>query len=296
MKQTKSIFVSIIGKPNVGKSSLLNFFLGQKISIVSSKPQTTRTKIKGIVTEDNIQIVFFDTPGVHKSKNKLDNNMYSKIKESIVDVDLNLLVVDSYSKLNENEYNLIKSLKNKNVILVINKIDKLKNKNEVLLKIDEYKDLLNFIAIVPISVNNGQGINVLKDEIKKLAYDSPHFFDRYDLTDQTEKFIISEIIREKILIYTHNEIPHGVFVEIESMKKRKDCELFDINSVIYCEKSTHKSIIIGKNGNMLKRIASSARIDCENLISSKINLKCFVKVKEDWRNISRFVNNESIFY
>lgn len=296
MKETKTIFVSIIGKPNVGKSSLLNFFLGQKISIVTSKPQTTRTKIKGIVTEDNIQIVFFDTPGVHKSKNKLDDNMTNKIKESIVDVDLNLLVVDCYSKLNDNEYNLIKSLKNKNVILVINKIDKLKNRNEVLLKIDEYKDLFDFKSIVPISVNNGQGIDILKDEIKKLAYDSPHFFDRDDLTDQTEKFIISEIIREKILIYTHDEIPHGVFVEIESMKKRTDSEIFDINSIIYCERSTHKGIIIGKNGEMLKRIASSARVDCENLISSKINLKCFVKIKEDWRNISHFVNNEYINY
>jgi len=286
--------VSILGRPNVGKSSLLNLFLGEKIAIVTHRPQTTRTKITGILTTDETQIVFFDTPGLHKAKNKLSNHMVNKIKESVSDVDLNLFVVDITSKsINESEMDLINSFQRSkmDVILVINKIDKCKDKKEVLKCVEKYKNLYDFKDIVPLSVVAKDGTNLLLNLIKGMAIEGPHFFSSDEITNQPEKVIVSEIIREKILINMFDEIPHGIAVEIETMRTREDSDMLDISCVIYCEKKSHKGMVIGKNGTMLKKIATQSRMDCEKFLSQKINLQCWVKIKEDWRNKEIFIKN-----
>lgn len=291
---TKSIFVSIVGRANVGKSSLLNLFLGEKIAIVTNRPQTTRTKITGILTSNDTQIVFFDTPGVHKAKTKLSTHMVNKIKESVSDVDLNLFVVDITKKfINSSELKLIESFKqsNTNVILVINKIDLCKDKKKILEFVNKYKELYSFLEIVPLSVKNEDGTEILLNIIKNLAVEGPHFFASDEITDQPEKVIISEIIREKILTNMYDEIPHGIAVEIEQMKSRPNGKMVDISCVIYCEKKTHKGMIIGKNGTMLKKIATLSRFSCEKFLHQKVNLKCWVKVKDDWRNKEIFIKN-----
>ncbi|MGL5972143.1 MAG: GTPase Era [Oscillospiraceae bacterium] len=293
MVNTRAIFVSIVGKPNVGKSSLLNEFMGEKIAIVTKKPQTTRTKITGILTEEEIQIVFFDTPGIHKPKSKLSNHMVNKIKESVLDVDLNLFVVEFGSNISEAEINLIDSFKkNKNnVILVVNKIDMSKNNVEVSEFTDKYKKLLDFADVISISVKNKDGLTDLLNLIKRKSIESPHFFPSDELTDQPEKVIVAELIREKLLINMFDEIPHGIAIEVEKMRKRENSDIMDIDCIIYCDKKSHKGMVIGKNGLMLKKIATQSRIDAENFLNSKINLKCWVKVKEDWRNKESFIKN-----
>ncbi len=291
MEQTKSAFVAIVGKANVGKSSLLNLLLGEKIAIVSSKPQTTRTKIMGVWTEGALQLVFLDTPGFHRPKTKLSEHMNRAVTSSIGDVDLVIFVVEPKGKPNEEELTLIETFRKKKlpVILVINKID-LIEKEELLLRIRELADDYDYLAVVPVSVLEQKGIEELKKVLKEAAPEGPHYFPDDTLTDQPERTIVSEILREKILRNMRDEIPHGTAVSIEKMKEREN-GMLDIEAVIYCEKESHKGMIIGKGGTMLKKIASEARADMEAFLDTKINLKCWVKVKDDWRNNETMIKN-----
>lgn len=289
----KSAFVTIIGRPNVGKSSLLNHILKTKIAAVSNKPQTTRTRITGIYTKDEYQLVFIDTPGMHTPRTELGKYMVKSINESVQGGDVCILVVEATEKPGKTDLQLIKKLKNSNIpaILAINKIDVLKDKNELLSLILEYSKLYNFDSIIPISATNGTAINELIDELKKFAIEGGHFFDDDALTDQPEKVIAAEIIREKILRFTDKEIPHGTAVIIESMKQREDKNIIDIDAYIYCEKNSHKGILIGKKGAMLKKISTYAREDMEKFFDCKINLQTWIKVKEDWRNKQVLLTN-----
>lgn len=289
----KSAFVAIVGVPNVGKSSILNSLLGQKISIVSAKPQTTRTRIMGILTDSDIQLVFIDTPGVHTPRTQLGHYMDKSIKSSISSVDCCLLVVEAGKSLNPAELNLLKKLKKLDlpVILAINKIDLLGDKSVLMQQITHISEFLEFTAVVPISVRNGDGMHILVDELKKLANCDGHFFQEDELTDQPERVIVAEIIREKILHLVDKEIPHGVAVVVEKMRDRNDGNLMDIDVIIYCEKKSHKGILIGKNGYMLKKIGSLARADIENFFDTKVNLQIWIKVKEDWRNKNGLLKN-----
>lgn len=284
--QSSTAFIAIIGKPNVGKSSLLNRILGQKIAIVSSKPQTTRTRIMGVYTHDNLQLVFLDTPGMHKPRTRLGDYMVKTVSDSISGVDACIFVAEPQGELTESELSLIRDLKKQEMpcILAINKIDTLSNKDILLSRIAYLTSLYNFDAVIPISALNGDGVNELIDELKKYAQPSPHFFDDDALTDMPEKAIVSEIIREKFLQLLDKEIPHGMAVSVESMRERENSDITDIDVIIYCEKQSHKGIIIGKGGAMLKKAASLARNDIENFLQCRVNLQCWVKVKEDWRN------------
>ncbi len=290
---TKTAFIAIVGKPNVGKSSILNKVLGQKIAIVSEKPQTTRTRIMGVLTRGEVQLVFTDTPGFHKPKTKLGEKMVKAVSDSISGVDACLFVVESTGKLTENEIELLEKIKKSKmpVILAINKIDMVSDKQELFTKIAELSALHDFEAVVPVSAVKNDGIDILIDEMEKLAFPSEHYFPEDTLTDQPERVLVSEIIREKMLRLLDKEIPHGVAVSIEKMRERSDRELIDIDAVIYCEKESHKGIIIGKNGSTLKRISTYARHDTEKFFSCQVNLKCWVKVKEDWRNREGLIHN-----
>ena len=288
----KSAFVTIVGRANAGKSSLLNAIIGEKIAMVSDKPQTTRTKITGVLTKDEVQYVFMDTPGIHKAKTKLGEHMVKSIKESVTDVDIVIMVVDCSKKIGDNEYGLIESFKatNASVILVINKID-LINKDVLLGIINEYSKIYDFNAIIPISVLNSDGIINVLDEVTKYAVEGPHYFPDDMLTDQPEKVLAAEIIREKLLILLNEEVPHGIAVTIEEMKEREDKDILNITATIFCERDSHKGIVIGKNGAMLKKVGSLAREELENFFQIKVNLQCWVKVKKDWRNREGIIKN-----
>lgn len=292
-KKDKSAFVTIIGRPNVGKSSLLNRILGQKIAIVSSKPQTTRTRITGILTLDEYQFVFFDTPGMHKPRTQLGDYMIRSINESMSGGDVCVLVVEAKEKPGKTELLLIDKLKKSNTpcILAINKIDMLKEKEELLSSILDYSSLYDFDAVVPICATEGKGVSDLIDELKKHCVEGGHFFDEDALTDQPEKVIVSEIIREKILRLCDKEIPHSVAVVVEKMKQREDKDIIDIDATVFCEKDSHKGILIGKQGNMLKKISTFSRQDIERFFDCKVNLQVWVKVKEDWRNRRALLSN-----
>lgn len=284
--KTKNAFITIVGRPNVGKSSLLNKLVGEKIAAVSFKPQTTRTKITGVITKDDTQLIFIDTPGMHKAKNKLSEHMIKAIDESVSDIDIAMLVVDCTKEISSAEINLINSFKQCKAlaILVINKIDLLENKEHILKLISEYTKLYDFKAIIPVSVLNNEGINIIMDELEKNAVCGPHYFPDDMLTDQPEKVIAAEIIREKLLNLLSEEVPHGIAVVIEKMREREDKNILDIEAEIYCEKDSHKGIVIGKNGAMLKKVGKLAREELESFFEIKINLKCWVKVKQGWRN------------
>lgn len=292
---SKTAFVAIVGKANVGKSSILNRLIGSKIAIVSSKPQTTRTRIMGVLTtDDNIQLVFTDTPGFHKPKNKLGEKMVQAVSDSISGVDSCLFVVDaSEDKLNTAELELIKKFKAEKmtVVLAINKIDTVKEKTDLMRKIAEISSLYDFKAVVPVSAVNNDGMDELLDELKLLSVESVHFFPDDTLTDQPERVLVAEIIREKMLRLLEKEIPHGTAVGIERMRERDDGSIMDVEATIYCERESHKGIIIGKGGSMLKKISTFARQDIENFFDIKVNLKCWVKVKEDWRNREGLIHN-----
>lgn len=292
---SKTAFIAIVGKANVGKSSILNKLIGSKIAIVSSKPQTTRTRIMGVLTtEDNIQLVFTDTPGFHKPKNKLGEKMVQAVSDSISGVDSCLFVVDANDeKINTAELELIKKFKSEKmtVVLAINKIDMLKDKTELMKKLAELSDLYDFKAIVPVSAQSGDGLDALLDELKALSVESIHFFPDDTLTDQPERVLVAEIIREKMLRLLDKEIPHGTAVAIERMRERDDGSIMDVEATIYCERESHKGIIIGKGGQMLKKISTYARQDIENFFDIKVNLQCWVKVKEDWRNREGIIHN-----
>ena len=267
----KSAFVAIVGRPNVGKSSILNRLLGQKIAIVSSKPQTTRNRITGVLTDGEYQLVFFDTPGMHKPKNSLGKYMVRSVNESVGGVDCCMLVVEAGKEPTNTELALIEKFKSLEMpaILAINKIDMLKEKDALMKQILDYTKLYNFVAVVPVSAQDGSGMDELLDELKKQSSEGGHYFDDDTLTDQPERVIVAEIIREKILRLCDKEIPHGTAVVIEKMKTR-DNGILDIDATIFCERDTHKRIIIGKNGTMLKKISTFARQDIENFFDCKV--------------------------
>ncbi len=293
---TKSAFLTLIGRPNVGKSSLLNKIIGQKVAIVSNKPQTTRTKIIGILTNDETQLVFIDTPGFHKPHNLLGDSMIKAVNDGMNDVDGAILVIDAcpdfkldLDNLPPAELALVENVKLRKLkcVLAINKIDLLKNKEELFEIITAYSKLYDFAAVVPLSARNGDGVDILVSEINKFAKESPHYFASDDFTDQPEKVMVAEMIREKLLRCLSKEVPHGVAVELERFYEtdsKSGDPYLQVEAVIYCEKDSHKGIIIGKGGTMLKRIGTLARKDIENFFGIKVSLKLWVKVKEDWRN------------
>ncbi len=283
---TKSAFVAIVGKPNVGKSSILNALLGQKVAIVSPRPQTTRTRIMGVLTEDNIQLVFTDTPGMHKPKTRLGEFMVREINESVGGVDFCVLVVEEKGELTGAETALIEQLKEQRLpaVLVINKVDKLKEKSVLAERIAALSELYDFEAVVPVSALRREGLDELKAELVRLAEPGPFFFPEDTLTDQPERVIASEIIREAALKLLSDEVPHGIAVDIEKMREREKGDILDIDATVYCERDGHKGIIIGKQGAMLKKIGSNARLELERVFDIKVNLSLWVKVREDWRN------------
>ena len=288
----KSGFVSIVGRPNVGKSTLMNNVVGEKIAIMSDKPQTTRNTIQAVYTDEEAQVVFLDTPGIHKPKNKLGEFMVKSATDAFKNVDLVLFVVDESKKIGPGDRKIIDDLKNIKtpVVLVLNKIDQL-NEEELFDLMKMYNAEGVFEQIVPISALKGRNINELLKVIKSHLEEGPQYFPDYMITDQPERVLVSELIREKVLHYIHDEVPHGVAVEIERMKSRKDKEIVDISAVIYCERDSHKGIIIGKNGRKLKGIGKSAIADIELLLGSQANLQLWVKVKENWRNLQNYVSN-----
>lgn len=282
----KSAFIAIVGRPNVGKSSILNRILGQKITIVSSKPQTTRTRIMSVLTEGETQLVFIDTPGIHKPRTELGKYMVRSIDESVAGVDACLLVTEACRNITDTELKLMEKFEAMGVpaILAINKIDTVKDKSDLMLQIARYSEKYDFDAVVPVSAQTGSGIDQLKDELKKQAQEGGHLFDEDTITDQPERVLAAEMIREKMLRLLDKEIPHGTAVVIERMKTRDDKDIIDMDATIYCEKASHKGIIIGKGGSMLKKIGTYARQDMEAFFNCKVNLTMWVKVKEDWRN------------
>lgn len=290
---TKTAFTAIVGCPNVGKSSLLNKMLGTKIAIVSSKPQTTRTKIMGVFTTGDTQLVFTDTPGYHKPHNKLGEKMNQAVGDSIGGVDACLFVVEAKGKIKKGEFELMEKFKKLKVpvILAINKIDMLKDKEELLERIAEFSSLYDFEAVVPVCAQTGENVKDVLQELDKLAVESPHFFPDDTLTDQPERVLAAEIIREKILRLMDKEVPHGIAVSIEKMREREDKDILDIEAIIYCERESHKGMVIGKKGAMLKKISTYARQDLENFFGIKVNLQTWVKVKEDWRNREGLIHN-----
>ena len=291
--QQRTAFLAIVGRPNVGKSSLMNRLLGQKVAIVSDKPQTTRTRIMGVLTVENSQYVFIDTPGLHRPRNALGNQMVKAVGEGMKEVEGCLLVVEAGAEAGPAELELIQTFKKRKTpaVLVINKIDLLLKKEELLHTIVTYSGLHDFAAVVPVSAKTGDGFDELMQEIDTLTVPGQHMFEEDTLTDQPERVIAAELIREKLLRLLEREIPHGVAVSIEKFTDRPDGSVLDIDATIYCEKESHKGIIIGKGGAMLKRAASLARADMEDFFDCKVNLQCWVKVREGWRNRQGIIHN-----
>lgn len=291
----KSGYVAIVGRPNVGKSTLLNRLVGQKIAIISPKPQTTRNKILGIMHGDGFQAVFTDTPGFHKPKNRLGENMIKAVDESIGDADLAILVVEPTDEVSASEENIIKKIGKIPSVLVINKCDTTPRKN-LLSVIAKYNSLADFAAIVPVSARTGENVSELESVIKENLPKGPMYYPDDMVTDQSEKQIVSEIIREKMLYVLRQEIPHGAAVEIAKMKYdgSKDGGMYNISANIFCEKNSHKGIIIGAGGKTLKKIGTLARQECEKMLECKVYLELWVKVKEDWRNSENLIKELGI--
>ena len=289
--KTKTAMITIAGRPNVGKSTLTNYLVGEKIAIVSSKPQTTRNRICGIVTRGDTQFVFVDTPGYHRARTKLGDYMVNVARESIADVDATILVVEPVANIGPQEEGLIGKIRSSRcpVILAINKIDTVE-KEALLEVIAVYSQAMEFSAIIPICAKTGDGVELLLKECEKYAIESPFMFPDDVTTDQPERQVMAEIIREKILWNLDREIPHGTAVEITKFSER-DNGIIDIDATIYCEKASHKGIIIGKSGAMLKKISSQARTDCEKFMGTRVYLTTWVKVKENWRDSDFLVRN-----
>lgn len=299
MPEFKSGFVSLIGRTNVGKSTLLNLLVGEKVAAIANKVQTTRTAIKGIVNRENSQIIFIDTPGIHKPKTKLNKTMVETSFTSLTDCDLVLFLIEATSKdIGKGDRIILDKIKEakRKTILIINKID-LVEKESLLHLIDLYSKEYDFQAVIPISATDEKYKKVILDEIEKNLKEGPAYYDKEEYTDQTLRQLAEETIREKALKVLQDEVPHGIYVEVEKMKLRKNKqneEIYDIEATIYCLRNSHKGIIIGKNGEMLKRIGRMARIDMEQNFGTKVNLKTWVKVKEDWQENDLIVNKFKI--
>ena len=291
--QKKSGFVTLIGRPNVGKSTLMNHLIGQKIAITSDKPQTTRNRIQTVYTDERGQIIFLDTPGIHKAKNKLGEFMVNAAESTFKEVDLVLWLVEATTYIGQGERHIAQELKKSSapVILVMNKIDKVR-KDELLECMNAYKDILDFAEMVPVSAQNGENVDDLIETMFSYLEEGPQFYDEDTITDQPVRQIVAELIREKALRLLQDEIPHGIAVSIDSMKERPGKNLFyDIDATIVCERDSHKGIIIGKQGAMLKRIGTAARKEIEDFLEAKVNLKLWVKVKKDWRDSDFLLKN-----
>ena len=292
MKKFKSGFVTLIGRPNVGKSTLMNHLIGQKIAITSEKPQTTRNRIQTVYTDEHGQIIFLDTPGIHKAKNKLGEYMVNVAEKTLNEVDVVLWLVEPTTFIGAGEQHIAKQLQRVKtpVILVINKVDSVK-REEILPAIAAYKDIYDFADIVPVSARSGDNTDELLRVIMKYLPYGPQFYDEDTITDQPERAIVAEIIREKALHALDDEIPHGIAVCIDRMKQRKGQNIMDIEATIVCERDSHKGIIIGKGGAMLKKIGSAARYEIERQLDAKVNLRLWVKVKKDWRDSDFLMKN-----
>ena len=289
----KSGFVTLVGRPNVGKSTLMNRIIGQKIAITSNKPQTTRNRIQTVYHDDRGQIVFLDTPGIHKAKNKLGEFMVNAAESTFKEVDLVLWLVEATTYIGQGERHIAQELKKSSapVILVMNKIDKVR-KDELLECMNAYKDILDFAEMVPVSAQNGENVDDLIETMFSYLEEGPQFYDEDTITDRPVRQIVAELIREKALRLLQDEIPHGIAVSIDSMKERPGKNLFyDIDATIVCERDSHKGIIIGKQGAMLKRIGTAARKEIEDFLEAKVNLKLWVKVKKDWRDSDFLLKN-----
>ena len=290
--KTKSGFVTLIGRPNVGKSTLMNHLIGQKIAITSNKPQTTRNRIQTVYTDERGQIVFLDTPGIHKAKNKLGEYMVNVAERTLNEVDLILWLVEPSTFIGAGERHIVEQLKRTKtpVILIINKVDTV-DKKEIIKYMDTYRKVYDFAEIIPVSALRAQNLDTVLDQIFKYLPYGPMFYDEDTVTDQPQRQIVAEMIREKALRCLDEEIPHGIAVAIDQMKERKGGGMFDIDATIICERDSHKGIIIGKGGSMLKRIGSEARCDIENMLEAKVNLQLWVKVKKDWRDSDFLMKN-----
>ena len=288
----KSGFVTLIGRPNVGKSTLMNQLIGQKIAITSNKPQTTRNRIQTVYTSEEGQIIFLDTPGINRAKNKLGNYMLNVAERTLNEVDVVLWLVEPTTFIGGGERYIIEKLSKVKtpIILIINKIDTVEEE-EIVKAIMTYKDVCEFAEIIPVSAKTGKNTDEIIQCIFKYLDEGPQFYDEDTITDQPERQIVAELIREKALRLLSQEIPHGIAVVIDSMKERKKGNIIDIDATIICEKDTHKGIIIGKQGSMLKKIGSNARIEMENLLNAKVNLQLWVKVKKDWRDSDYLLKN-----
>ena len=291
-KEFKSGFVTLIGRPNVGKSTLMNHLIGQKIAITSEKPQTTRNRIQTVYTDERGQIIFLDTPGIHKAKNKLGEYMVNVAENTLKEVDVILWLVEPTTFIGAGERHIAEQLSKIKtpVILVINKIDTVKSKEEILTFIAAYKDILNFAEIIPVSALKEMNIEDVKSSIFKYLPAGPQFYDEDTVTDQPMRQIAAELIREKALRMQDDEIPHGIAVVIDQMKERPN-GIIDVDATIVCERDSHKGIIIGKGGSMLKRIGTAARMEIENLMDTKVNLKLWVKVRREWRDSDMYMKN-----
>ena len=291
----KSGFVSIIGRTNVGKFTIINALVGEKVAAVANKVQTTRTAIRGVVNRKNSQIIFIDTPGIHKPKSKLSETMIETSFNFIGDVDIILFVIDGTSKeIGRGDSKILEKIKEskRKTILIINKIDMIKEKEELLKLIDLYQKEYNFEAVIPVSALKKENVEVILEEIEKNLKYGPAYYDVEEYTDQTSRQLVEEIVREKALKFLSDEVPHGLYIETEKMKFRKTKEkegIYDVEATIYCLRNSHKGIIIGKEGSMLKKIGTYARKDLENMLGTKVNLKIWVKVKEDWLNNDKIV-------
>ena len=287
-----SVFVALVGRPNVGKSSLTNYLVGEKVAIVTQKPQTTRSRITGVITKGPVQYVLMDTPGIHAARNKLDARMTQTAAASLKDVDVTMMLFEPAGELTDSELAMIKALqKGGPAIAVINKVDLLDNFAALEARKKQVEEFGCFDHIVTISAKDGTGCDDLFALLKPYGNEGPHYFDDDAFTDMPEKELVAELVREKALLFMREEIPHGIAVVVERFKERPDKDLIDIDVDIYCERKRHKGMIIGKGGQMLKKIASAARMDIEELLGVKVNLQCWVKVREDWRDNEQLLNS-----
>lgn len=287
-----SVFVALVGRPNVGKSSLTNYLVGEKVAIVTQKPQTTRSRITGVITKGPVQYVLMDTPGIHAARNKLDARMTQTAAASLKDVDVTMMLFEPAGELTDSELTMIKALqKGGPAIAVINKVDLLDNFAALEARKKQVEEFGCFDHIVTISAKDGTGCDELFALLKPYGNEGPHYFDDDAFTDMPEKELVAELVREKALLFMREEIPHGIAVVVERFKERPDKDLIDIDVDIYCERKSHKGMIIGKGGQMLKKIASAARMDIEELLGVKVNLQCWVKVREDWRDNEQLLNS-----